>query len=66
MAEPKRLEGSYCPGCGERNLFLAVKDGWEWAYCGRLGDTLETSHTSYRVRELKKALPATKLAGEEE
>ena len=49
----ERLEGSYCPLCGERNLFVAEKDGKRWAYCARLGDTLESSHTSFVIGAVK-------------
>jgi len=70
MAEQERLIGSYCPGCGERDLFLTTKGGYVWAYCARLGDTLETSHTSYKVREaVSKSTQPLKVpvkAGEEE
>ena len=56
---PEKLEGSYCPLCGEVGLLTVEKSGFLWAYCARLGDTLETSHTSYRVHRIDRpAKPA--------
>ena len=52
MKEPKRLVGSYCPLCGEKDLFLAVKGNKEIAYCGRNGQTPENTHTLQVVREI--------------
>lgn len=48
---PKRLEGSYCPLCGEKDLFLKKHKGATWAYCGLGGDGPDTSHTAFIVAD---------------
>jgi len=46
---PKRLEGSYCPLCGEKDLFIKKYKGATWAYCGVGGDGPDSSHTAFVI-----------------
>jgi len=63
--EGQRLEGSYCPLCGEINLFLTTVGGTIWAYCGCGGTRPKESHTAWIVGEVPKIRPSVPTDEEE-
>lgn len=49
----ERIDGTYCPLCGEVGLAKAKYQNAEWAYCPVNSTGPKDAHTAYVIRTLE-------------
>jgi hypothetical protein len=56
----EKIDGTYCPLCGEIGLARGKHKGAEWAYCPKNATGPADAHTAYILRVLEVAKPTKK------
>jgi len=59
---PEKIEGTYCPLCGDIGLFRARIGNEIWAYCGQGAKGPKDAHTAYVYAVVDEAPRAAKVS----